>query len=265
MKAPHDGPEKVHILGGQRHFDVAATAWAVKTLTLSMLLLALVLWGTGHAQAQTQREWQSLDSIRSAAEAFVRKQLNQEQKVLISAGQLDARLQLPLCAEKLVAFLPSGYSVGSNTAVGIRCPAPKIWKLYVPVRVTMLNRVLTASRPLARGAGITPADISVQEKEVTTLSGTYFTQPGQLKDKRLRRSVRAGEVIVASMIEASHLVRRGQTVTLVASNSSVQIRATGKALSDGAINQRIRVENLSSHRIVEGIVRSRERVEILLE
>lgn len=38
----------------------------------------------------------------------------------------------------------------------------------------------------------------------------------------------------------------------------------GTALMDGAIGQRIRVENVNSGRVVEGIVRSREVVEVLV-
>jgi flagella basal body P-ring formation protein FlgA len=37
----------------------------------------------------------------------------------------------------------------------------------------------------------------------------------------------------------------------------------GRALSDGLINQRIKVENLSSGKIVEGIARSQQVVEII--
>lgn len=265
MKAPHNGPERVQKANEKRHFDVLTTTRSVKTPTLWVVLLALVLPGAAHAGGGNLGEWQSLDSIRNAAETFVRKQLSQKQKLFIQAGSLDARLRLPQCAEELVAFLSNGYSVGSNTAVGVRCRAPKAWKLFVPVRVAVLGNVLVANRPLARGAEITPADLSLTEKEVTTLTGTYFTEQNQIQDMRLRRSVKAGEILVSSMLEASYLVHRGQTVTLIAKNSSVQIRATGKALSDGAINQRIRVENLSSNRIVEGVVRSREKVEILLE
>ena len=39
----------------------------------------------------------------------------------------------------------------------------------------------------------------------------------------------------------------------------------GKALSDGLVNQRVRVENLSSGKIVEGIARSQQMVEIILQ
>ena len=47
-------------------------------------------------------------------------------------------------------------------------------------------------------------------------------------------------------------------LTFGVANDRLNIRMTGKALSDGALHQRIRVENSSSGRVVEGIVRSRE-------
>ena len=47
-------------------------------------------------------------------------------------------------------------------------------------------------------------------------------------------------------------------------NGGMTIQMSGKALMDGAISQRIRVENTNSGRIVEGIVRSRELVEVLV-
>ncbi|MGI9412732.1 MAG: flagellar basal body P-ring formation chaperone FlgA, partial [Hyphomicrobiales bacterium] len=241
MKAPHFGPQRARTLDEKRHFAVAAAVRTVKTPTLWALLLAFAVAGAALAGEKKPGDWQSLESIRNTAETFVRDQLSRKGKLLITAGSLDARLRLPQCAQALVAFLPNGYSVGSNTAVGVRCRGPKTWKLFVPVRVAVLSNVLTASRPLARGAEITSGDLSFAEKDVTNVTGTYFTEPDQVEDMRLKRGIRAGEIMVSSMLEASHLVHRGQTVTLVARNSAVQISATGKALSDGAINQRIKV------------------------
>jgi flagella basal body P-ring formation protein FlgA len=54
-------------------------------------------------------------------------------------------------------------------------------------------------------------------------------------------------------------------VTLVAGNGDVSVRMAGRALSDGLVNQRVRVENLSSGRIVEGIARSEQVVEIVFQ
>jgi flagella basal body P-ring formation protein FlgA len=39
----------------------------------------------------------------------------------------------------------------------------------------------------------------------------------------------------------------------------------GKAMADGALNQRIKVENSVSRRIVEGLVRSAELVEVQVQ
>jgi flagella basal body P-ring formation protein FlgA len=52
-------------------------------------------------------------------------------------------------------------------------------------------------------------------------------------------------------------------VTLLADAGGISVRMAGRALSDGLINQRIKVENLSSGKIVEGIARSPQVVEIV--
>jgi flagella basal body P-ring formation protein FlgA len=66
------------------------------------------------------------------------------------------------------------------------------------------------------------------------------------------------------MLVADIMVRRGQMVTLIVKSGQMYIRMAGRALSDGALNQRIRVENSNSQRVVEGVVRSTEYVEILV-
>jgi flagella basal body P-ring formation protein FlgA len=58
------------------------------------------------------------------------------------------------------------------------------------------------------------------------------------------------------MLQPNVLVRRGQQVTLIAANSGVQIRAQGQALTEGAVDQRVRVQNVSSLKVVEGVVES---------
>jgi flagella basal body P-ring formation protein FlgA len=45
----------------------------------------------------------------------------------------------------------------------------------------------------------------------------------------------------------------------------MSVRMAGRALSDGLMNQRVRVQNLSSGKIVEGIARSEQTVEIILQ
>ena len=64
---------------------------------------------------------------------------------------------------------------------------------------------------------------------------------------------------------AAKAVQRGQSVTLVADAGGMSVRMAGRALADGLINQRVKVQNLSSGKIVEGIARSEQTVEIILQ
>jgi flagella basal body P-ring formation protein FlgA len=66
------------------------------------------------------------------------------------------------------------------------------------------------------------------------------------------------------MLKAHIMIHRGQTVTIVVRNDGLNIHMMGKALMDGSENQRIRVENTNSKRVIEGIVRSSEQVEVLV-
>jgi flagella basal body P-ring formation protein FlgA len=71
-------------------------------------------------------------------------------------------------------------------------------------------------------------------------------------------------VLTPAMLAAVPLVSRGQQVTLEAQTDGVHIRMGGEALAEAALGQRVRVKNLSSERVVEGVVRSDEVVEVSL-
>ena len=157
-----------------------------------------------------------------------------------------------------------GTTVSARTIVGVRCRGLKSWTVYVPVNVFVSAKVFTARRTLPRNHLLTADDLQIDERDVSRLSSGYISDRKQLLGQRLRQQVIAGRIITPSMLEADLVVRRGQTVTLLAADGGIRISMSGKALINGAIGQRIRVENSSSGRVVEGIVRSAETVEILL-
>ena len=79
------------------------------------------------------------------------------------------------------------------------------------------------------------------------------------------RPISGGAVITNQQLVASKAVQRGQAVTLLADAGGMSVRMAGRALSDGLVNQRVRVQNLSSGKIVEGIARSEQIVEIIFQ
>ncbi len=79
------------------------------------------------------------------------------------------------------------------------------------------------------------------------------------------RPISSGAVITNQFLMGTKAIQRGQTVTLVADAGGLSVRMAGRALSDGLVNQRVRVQNLSSGKIVEGIARSEQVVEIIFQ
>ena len=210
-------------------------------------------------------EWHPTGDIAAVAETFLTQRLgNSSGDTDVRVGMLDARLKLATCDQPLEAFLRRGTKIGPKTTVGVRCTGSKPWKIYLPVEVIVSRKVWVARHPLPRGHLLTADDLALDVRDVSRMTSSYVADQTSLIGQRLKSSILAGRVVTLQLIVADNVVRRGQTVTLAVSAGGLSIRVTGKALSDGALNQRIRVENLTSGRVVEGIVRSRELVEVLV-
>jgi flagellar basal body P-ring formation protein FlgA len=63
-------------------------------------------------------------------------------------------------------------------------------------------------------------------------------------------------------LQAPVLVRRGDPVMMQLHSANFVIRASGRALSNGAAGERVAVENLTSKRVVHGIVTDDGRVTV---
>ena len=209
--------------------------------------------------------WEDTGNIERVASDFAASavRLDSNAKITLQAGNLDERLRLPKCAAPLQAFATPGTNLSRGGTVGVRCTEGKSWKIYVPVRVSVITGVVIARHALVRGATLSASDVQLVERDVATLPSGYLTDIARLQGKSLRRRVMPGNVITPSMLVQSQAVRRGQRVTLIAGVESLNIRMAGTAMSNGGIGDRIAVKNLSSGRTVEGIVRTAETVEIL--
>lgn len=218
------------------------------TLAIALFSLAPVL------QAQ---DWQPTDLIRQAATEHVRAQVGAD--ATVDAAILDTRLRLGLCASALSATTFSGNASASTVAV--RCSAPE-WLVYVPVRVSRNQEVLVLLRPLARGERITADALQLQHREALANGISAYSEISQVVGKTLIRPLGAGSVLTADVLTAPRLVQRGQQVVLIGRAGAVEVRASGRAMADGAEGSHVRIQNLASGLMVEGKVLSTGAVEV---
>mgnify|MGYP003700708479 CR=1 FL=1 len=199
----------------------------------------------------------ALDDIRATVHDFVQSTLpERDLEYSINLKKLDPRLRLAACAQPLEAWYPGQGRRAGNLTVGVRCNGKNSWSLYVPVQINYYEDVVVAARPVQRGALLTREDIRLERKNISFHADSYFTDPADLIGQEMVHSLQVGYVIRDRNLKAPVIIKRGQQVTLLAQSNSFEVRMNGKAMADGVIGQRIRVKNLRSDRIVEGVVKS---------
>ena len=207
---------------------------------------------------------ESLDTIRSTAQAYVKSLIPASAgESIVTVGQLDGRLRLPHCPSKqLSASMPAGMALQARSTVGVTCAGSVHWTVYVPVTVESKINVLVLTRAVNRDARLTAADVTVETRRTAGPGNAYLTAPAELSGRTVRRPLAAGTTLAVDMFTPDLIVRRGQEVTLLSSGGAVEVRANGRAMVDGAAGARIQVQNLSSMRVVEGVVESADLVRV---
>lgn len=181
--------------------------------------------------------------------------------LFLNSSPLDARLRLAACELPLHGFLTDTNPLRYQNTVGVRCEGNTRWTIYTTVRVETQAPVLVTRRAMQRDEELDAAGFRLESRRVPGLLSGYVTDPAALKGQRLHHPLSAGDPLSVDALVPANLVHRGQGVVLVAHTHGFEVRMSGVALADGRASERIRVQNTSSQRVVEGIVRSETEVE----
>jgi len=195
---------------------------------------------------------QQIKDIQNAAEAHVKATFKtaSSDKLDLNAANLDSRIKATSCPSPLVTSSPSNSRSNTNVTVLVECVEDN-WRVYVPVRITLMRPLVTALRPLARGELVNKSDISITFVEQRAYRRYGFNQIDQVAGAKLKKNIRQGEVIERRDI---CVVCRNESVVIKAVKGELTITTKGTALSDGAQGEQVRVKNTKSNRIINAIV-----------
>ncbi|WP_367948257.1 flagellar basal body P-ring formation chaperone FlgA [Aeromonas sp. FDAARGOS 1409] len=193
------------------------------------------------------------DYLQEQAQEFVFGQLDMplDAQAEVKAGTIDERLPLTRCEEALTITLPSRMEIRRNTTVYLKCEEDKPWDLYLPVRVSIQKPYVTVAAPVAKGDVLSESMLTLAYQDQTLIRGDYLTDPAALVGVRSKRELKPGQPIRLTQV---CVVCKGDQVTLVAENSSMQIKTMARALQDGSFGDMIRLVNIRSGRAVQGQV-----------
>ena len=224
----------------------------MKKITPSLLCLYLSI-ASFSSMANTAGE-HSHAAIRQGIEQFLLAESASRNlsDIKVQVGSLDPRMRLRQCTQALEFDLPEYSQFSGKVTVEVKCQDKSPWKLYIQAKIQAFREVLVTGTSLERGQLITASNVRREKRDISAISSGYIKTLQQAAGKVTRRSLRAGTVLNQRHLKTAKLVKRGQSVVLMAETNGIQVKMSGKALNDAGMGERVRVLNYSSKRIVEG-------------
>jgi flagella basal body P-ring formation protein FlgA len=144
--------------------------------------------------------------------------------------------------------------------VQILVDGAKYKRIRVNCRIQRFGDIVVAKRDIQTGSLIKADDIEVAHMEIKKDVG--FSEISSLVGKEARRLIKAQEVVRENDVREQVLVRFGDTVTIIKPGDGFMVRCEGRAASNGFLGKKILVRNLSSNKLVEGVVMDGNTVEV---
>lgn len=136
----------------------------------------------------------------------------------------------------------------------IECLQPSPWTSRAIAEVHLWTKVVIAAKTLERDTQIRTRDIKLATFDLAKLNDAALFHPADVLNKLVRRRIQAGQSILSYQLDAPELVKRGDMVTLLVKIEGFSASTRGTALEDGKLNERVKVKNNSSEKVLEGTV-----------
>jgi flagella basal body P-ring formation protein FlgA len=117
--------------------------------------------------------------------------------------------------------------------------------------VFAITDIAVATRHLAAGGIVAAADVTLGTARVAQLHGASAILPAAARGMILKHDVPAGEKLTEADLGRQILVRPGQIVRMTLNSAGISVSAEGRATQAGTLGDRVRVENPSSHLMVD--------------
>lgn len=204
--------------------------WA---LLASLALPALA--ATAPAPSLTARIEQAAlaQLVRQADAAGLREP---EFNVTLAGARAAPACSKPVAIEVLDARTPA------RMRFAALCPDSGGWRYEYVVRAGVTAMVAVTAAPVAPGQLLTAADLALERRDISAVADSFATVEAA-SGQASRRTLRAGELLRQSQLAAPLLVKRGDTVTMVARHEQVMVSTAGEALDGGAGGAVVRVRN----------------------
>ncbi len=138
----------------------------------------------------------------------------------------------------------------------------RVRTFWVKAEVRVVARVVKALNRIDYRSRLQAADLEEIVCEIEDPGLIYVRALAEATGAIAKRTLAPGDLIRKNWLEAGTMVRKGDTVRLVAVRDSVSLTVLARALQDGKLGEQIRVQNLDFNRPVTAQVTGEREVRV---
>lgn len=181
------------------------------------------------------------------------KRLKLKDDLVVPSGETEIR----------VSFPPRQSFRGLATAkFDVRADKRHYRHYFVTGEVNILKEVVVVTRAVERGERLAAEDLRLQDLPLAETPQNAITDLSRALGMETKVGLNPGEALAVNKLDAPLLIQRGDLVALVVETAKMRVETKGIARQRGKLNQVIRVENISSKKVVYGKVVSSNEVRV---
>lgn len=137
------------------------------------------------------------------------------------------------------------------------------WRGMVHLRQKIYERVVVALRPIRKGRVVSDRDVTLEKREISQNRGNPFIHSLEsVVGMKARRHIAKQEPLNSQSVGKPMDLSEGGKVTLIYRSGTLVMKTMGVALVSGHSGDFIPVRNLSSGKVIYGILKNNETVEV---
>ncbi len=194
------------------------------------------------------------DTLLKEVSEYVSQQINpnNSENITVTALPLDSRIRIKRCPEDIAVSMSQTRSFSRQFPVKAECLSKgHEWKAYVQVKVQELIETLVTTTNIAKGEIVSSNMLKVAMVDKHRVKNKATSNSGIIEGGRAMRNIARGYQISSSDV---CLVCKGDSVSIIAHMSNMQIKTSGTAMENGSFGESIRVKNNSSERVIKGVI-----------
>ncbi len=188
------------------------------------------------------------DFVRSHVERAIRHKMPwPDAAVTFSVWRLPERFAVPASAERVLVHFRREESFlrrvhAEIELIGSGANLPQI-RRSASVNLSVELPVVVTTVDLRRGAILDAGSIKLAEREFGGVPRNVLRELEHVIGMQLARGLPAGTPLVPGYLRYEHIIKRGDSVSVLSESMGISVRLGARALEAGALGETIRVEN----------------------